>query len=144
MSEIQSLEHHRKYVPAYHFVASTVLLANLIWAGWSLFRSFSIGGVIALLTAFALLILFFYVRVFPLGVQDRLIVLEERMRLERLLPPDGRGRIGEFTKGQLVGMRFASDAELPELAMKVLDGGVSGREDIKKLIKEWRADTLRI
>jgi hypothetical protein len=78
-----------------------------------------------------------------LKVQDRVIRLEERLRFERMLPTDMHSRIGEFTTDQLVALRFASNAELPELARKVLDENVKGRKEIKRMIKTWRPDFLR-
>ena len=78
-----------------------------------------------------------------LKVQDRLIRMEERIRFERLLPAEMHARIGEFTIDQLVALRFASNAELPELARKVLDEKVQGRKEIKRMIKTWRPDYTR-
>jgi hypothetical protein len=76
-------------------------------------------------------------------VQDRVIRIEERLRLERVLPTDLQQRISEFTIEQLVGLRFASNAELPELARKVLDEKLNDRKAIKQLIKTWRPDFAR-
>ncbi|HEY8133949.1 MAG TPA: DUF6526 family protein, partial [Thermoanaerobaculia bacterium] len=76
--------------------------------------------------------------------QDRIIRLEETLRLQRCLPADLRGRIGELTPGQLIGLRFCSDEEVAELTRAVLGGELRGREDIKKRIKTWRPDTLRV
>jgi hypothetical protein len=86
----------------------------------------------------------FLARLFALGVQDRVIRLEERMRYQRLLPEDLKPRIGEFTINQLVSLRFASDAELPTLARKVLDGKMIERKAIKQMVQNWRADYQRI
>ena len=69
--------------------------------------------------------------------------LEERLRYERLLPADLQARSGEFTTGQFVSLRFASDAELPALARKVLDERLTKRKAIKQLIKSWKPDYLR-
>ena len=76
-------------------------------------------------------------------VQDRVIRLEMQLRLERLLSAEMRARIPEFTIGQLVSLRFASDAELPALARKVLDEKLEKRAEIKKLVTDWQADNLR-
>jgi len=115
--------------------------------GWSLYRwkisSFSLGGFESVVVAAALLVGFITVRVMALRVQDRVIRLEERLRCERVLPADLRPRVGEFTVNQLISLRFASDAELPALARKVLDEKMSERKPIKQLIKNWRADYLR-
>jgi uncharacterized membrane protein YheB (UPF0754 family) len=100
-------------------------------------------ALVGVLTAAALVLLAFHARLFALRVQDRVIRLEERMRLERLLPDDLKSRIGEFQTGQLVALRFACDAELPALARKVLNDKVTDRKAIKKMVGAWRADYLR-
>jgi hypothetical protein len=71
------------------------------------------------------------------------IRLEERLRYERVLPADLKPRIEEFTVSQLVALRFASDAELPGLARKVLDEKMNERKSIKQMVKNWRPDYLR-
>jgi hypothetical protein len=91
----------------------------------------------------AILVGFLFARLFALSVQDRVIRMEERQRCERLLPGDLQVRIVEFEPGQLVALRFASDAELPALARKVLDEKLKDRKAIKRLVKSWRADYLR-
>jgi hypothetical protein len=142
--EEQSYRNHRKTVPGFHFLTSGLLLLNFIWAVWRLFNGslpLADRGM-AVLLAVALLLQFTYVRFFPLRVQDRVIRLEERLRLAQLLPPDLVPRIGELTTGQLVGLRFASDEEVPELTRKALDEKLR-REEIKKLIRNWRPDRLR-
>ena len=78
-----------------------------------------------------------------LCVQDRVIRLEERQRLSMLLPDDLKPRIGEFTPKQLVGLRFACDAELPALARKVLNDKVTDVKVIKQMVQTWRPDHLR-
>jgi hypothetical protein len=144
----QSFANHTKYVPGYHYVASGILLLNL---GWSIYRLlWPLPGVpvwdrlIAVLVAVALGLLLWYSRIFPLKAQDRVIRLEETLRLERLLPADLRPRIGEIRPGQLVALRFASDEELPELTRAVLDGGLRDPKAIKQKIRGWRADYLRM
>jgi hypothetical protein len=76
-------------------------------------------------------------------VQDRVIRLEMLLRMQQMLPVDLRPRIGEFTVGQLVALRFASDAELPDLARKVLQDKVTDRKAIKQLVRDWQPDHLR-
>ncbi len=143
MSE-QNFSNHTKFVPAFHFFVLPVLLLNL---GSAVVRwkasLWSVGGAIWVLTSVALVVGFLTARLFALKVQDRVIRLEERLRYERLLPQDLQARFGEFTPGQLVSLRFASDAELPVLARKVLDEKIEGRKAIKQQIKSWRADHLR-
>jgi hypothetical protein len=94
--------------------------------------------------AIGVIMIALYARLFPLGVQDRVIRLEERMRMERRLPEEMKSRIGSFSTPQLIALRFASDEELPELARRVLDEGLTDRKVIKKAVKSWRADQQRI
>ncbi len=140
----QNLANHTRLFPPFHFFVLPVLLINL---GWSLYRwklaEFSLDGLIWVLTSAALLVGFVSVRIFALSVQDRVIRLEERLRYERLFPADLQPRIGEFTVSQLVSLRFASDAELPALARKVLDEKLNQRKAIKQLVKNWKPDYLR-
>ena len=96
------------------------------------------------LLAVGLMLLFFFARTFALGVQDRVIRLEERLRLDRILPDDLSPSINDYTTNQLVALRFASDDELPDLSRKILDEGISDRKTIKKMIINWRADHQRI
>ena len=140
----QTYANHRRFVPAFHFVTAGLLLLNFVWSIVVIFRHFSPTAVVNALTAVALVLLFVHIRGFAVGNQDRIIRLEMRLRLERLLPADLKGRIGEFTRGQLVGMRFASDAELPALAKQVLGDKTLGAEQIKKLIKDWQGDYHRV
>lgn len=139
----QNYENHRKFVPLYHFVAFPVLALNLLWSLYVVVTSFSMGSVVGVLLAVALVILFLYTRLFSLAVQDRVIRLEERLRLERLPPPEQRDVIQELTTEQLVGLRFASDGEVAELVTAVVEEGIRGREEIKKRVKHWHADHQR-
>ena len=140
----QNFENHSKFVPAFHFFVIPVATINF---GWQIYRwragGFSLGGFESILLAAALLIGFIYARLFALRVQDRVIRLEERLRCQRLLSADLQLRIAEFMAGQLVALRFASDAELPGLARKVLDEKLTERKAIKKLVKNWKPDYLR-
>ncbi len=140
----QNLANHRRIVPMYHIVLFFILVANFLWAGWLLYKHPSVGAGMSLLLAFGLGILFLYARTFALAAQDRLIRLEERMRFAEILPDDLKDRIGDLKEGQLIGLRFASDEEVPDLVRRVLDGKLTGREDIKKAIKTWRPDTYRV
>lgn len=139
----QKFENHVKLVPAFHFFILPFFLFNLIWSIARAFRAFSAESVISAVLALALLLLALYARMFALAVQDRVIRLEMRLRLQQLLPQDMRPRIPDFTVGQLVSLRFASDAELPGLARKVLDEKLTERKAIKKLIQNWQGDYQR-
>jgi hypothetical protein len=140
----QNFANHAKTVPAFHFFVLPVLFLNI---GWSVYRwktsLWSLDGAIWVLTSVAILMGFLLARMFALSVQDRVIRLEERLRCERLLPPDLQARLIEFEPAQLISLRFACDAELPALARKVLDEKMKDRKAIKQLVKNWRPDHLR-
>lgn len=140
----QNFANHGRVFPPFHFFVLPVMLINLFWTGyrWKV-TGFSWDGGERVLLALGLLLGFLSARMMVLTVQDRLIRLEERLRLERLLPAELRPRIGEFTVSQLVALRFASDAELPGLARKVIEEKISKRKAIKQLVKSWKADYLR-
>ena len=142
--ELQTADHHTKYVPRYHYWTFGLLLVNLVWAIIQLVRAPSVGGVIQIGLVVAIVLAATYARVFALGVQNRVIRLEERMRLAELLPADLRPRIGELRTGQLVALRFASDAELPELVRRVLTEQIRDKKLIKQLIRTWRPDYARV
>ncbi|MBI3933325.1 MAG: hypothetical protein HY316_01450 [Acidobacteria bacterium] len=139
----QTYENHVRIIPVFHMGLFGILLLNLGWSVYRLYRAFSFETVVGLLLAIGLLILFFCARIFALRVQDRVIRLEMRLRMEKLLPADLQLRILEFTPSQLVALRFASDAELPELARRVLTEKIEDRKTIKKMIKQWNPDYLR-
>lgn len=140
----QDFENHTKFVPLFHVYVLGVLALNFLWSlyHWKML-GFSLDGLVSILLASALVLLAFFARIFALTVQDRVIRLEERLRYERVLPGDLRPRVGELSLSQIVSMRFASDAELPALARKVLDEKLCDRKVIKQLIKNWKPDYLR-
>jgi hypothetical protein len=141
---VQTFENHTRYVPLYHFVLFGILMINLVWSVVRIVRHPSVDAAVALLIAFGLLILFFYARQFALTMQDRLIRLEMRLRLTKILPADLAQRIGELKVSQLIGLRFASNEELPELVRKVLAEGISDRTAIKRMVRTWQGDYLRV
>ncbi len=142
--DAQNFANHPKTVPLFHYFVIPALTLNFGWSIYGLAHGRHWAeGIIGVLTAAALLLLAFFARMFALTVQDRVIRLEERLRFERLLPEDLQARIPEFTVAQLVSLRFASDAELPALARKVLSDNLTDRKVIKQLVQNWRADHLR-
>jgi hypothetical protein len=143
MSETQSFQNHAKIFPPFHFVVLPILFLNFVWSVFRLIRVFSAASVLSLLVAFALLMLAFSARIMVLRVQDRVIRLEMRLRMQQVLPVDLRSKIGEFQVGQLVALRFAGDAELPDLSRKVLQDKITDRKAIKQLIRDWQPDNLR-
>jgi hypothetical protein len=138
----QTYANHMRIDPAYHYFTFGVLAINVLLRGWWAARAFSFAAAWDVLVAIALVVLFFRVRLYALRVQDRVIRLEERLRLGALLPEPLRGRIGELSPRQLVALRFACDSEVSELAAKAL-GGASPKE-IKQAVRSWRADTFRV
>ncbi len=152
MSEPQNFANHGKIVPAFHFFLMPVLFLNFASSVYLVHATARHAGgafpllhaILNLLLAVALIVLAFLARIFALGVQDRVIRLEERLRYQQLLPDDLKPRINEFTINQVVALRFASDAELSGLARKVLDSNLNNRKAIKQMIQNWRADYQRI
>ena len=144
----QSFANHRRFVPPYHFGIFAVLVINLLLACYKTYQAltseaaFGFAHVFSILMAVSLIGLFLYCRLFALAVQDRVIRLEERLRFAEILPDDLKGRVGELRRDQFVGLRFASDEEVPDLVRDALDNG-TGNEEIKKKIKNWRPDDLR-
>jgi hypothetical protein len=140
----QSFENHAKIVPAYHYWTSALLVFPTLWLGYRTITDFSADRVAVLALAVGVVLLGWYTRRFPIGVQDRVIRLEERLRLERLLSAELQARTHELTAKQLVALRFASDEELPDLVRTVLDQKIADRKEIKRQIRSWRADHQRI
>ena len=142
MAAQQSSENHAKVVPAYHYLTFGLIVANLVYRVDVAIRAFSLDAVMSLLLAVGVMMAAFWSRVFALRVQDRVIRLEMRLRLLKVAPAVAP-RLGEFTINQLCSLRFASDAELPALAERVLAERLDDRKAIKRMIKDWEADLLR-
>ncbi|MFN2635620.1 MAG: DUF6526 family protein [Gemmatimonadaceae bacterium] len=140
----QTLATHRRFIPIWHFFAIPVLLINVFVAGAQFARVRTTANGWAVIVAVALLIGIFMSRLMPLRAQDRIIRLEETTRLQRLLPADLRGRVSELSPSQLIAIRFAPDDEVPELTRRALNGELKNQGDIKRAIRDWRADHLRV
>jgi len=140
----QSYKTHRRYIPIYHFFVLPVVVLNAVVEIVRLVRSPTLYQAWLVLFALALAVFVNFPRYMAARVQDRVIRLEERMRLGRLLPEDLRGRIDEIRPSHLVALRFASDEELPDLARRCLEGELTRGEQIKKEIRTWRPDYLRM
>ena len=142
----QSYAHHTRWDPPFHFFILPVFLAAFIVALVHLVMHFNhhpLHGALLVLLALAALLAVFKIRLNALKVQDRVIRLEERLRLAALLPEPLRSRIPELTVGQLVALRFASDGEFVALAKRAADESMS-MKDIKMAVKSWRPDTHRV
>ena len=146
MSDAQSYAHHTRWDPLFHFFAIPVFAIAVIWSIVRLFRHFQlhpISSVLLVILLIAALVVVLKSRLNALKVQDRVIRLEERLRLASVLPQPLRSRIPELTEAQLIGLRFASDGELPGLVERALNEKLS-QDDIKKSIKSWRPDNFRV
>ena len=140
----QSFANHTRFDPAFHFFLAPVALANLIATIVHMVRFpnlLSAWLVVLAVTAVAGLL---KMRIYALKVQDRVIRLEERLRLSSLLSdPAARSKILELREAQLVALRFAPDEELPALVDQTLSSGLQPKQ-IKQNIRSWRADHFRI
>jgi hypothetical protein len=142
----QSFSNHTRLHPPYHFVTLTLLLANLIIGIVLIVLSLHTQLLLSLwisLIWVTLFLLAFLLRSYPLKVQDRVIRLEERLRLDALLPEPLRKRIPELTEAQLIALRFASDDEIPTLVATTLDKQLTNKQ-IKERIQSWRPDHFRV
>ena len=139
----QTFENHAKVDPAFHFfllpVGAFMLIASVVdlirQPGW-------MTGAHVIVVIWAIVAVL-RIRLYSLKVQDRVIRLEERLRLEKLLPEPLKSRIPELTEPQLIALRFASDAELPGLVEKTLSGNLNPKA-IKQSIRNWRPDYFRV
>lgn len=139
----QTYKTHRRFDPAYHFVGFPLYLLFLVISIAALWRTPSPITLGQLALALLLGILFLKIRLYALTVQDRLIRLEETLRMERLLPAELKARIPDLKRDQYVGLRFAADAELADRMREALAESLDG-EAIKKRIQTWRGDHLRV
>ena len=139
---VQNYDNHYRWLPLWHFFVLPIFAINVIVNLVQLAQGPSLGTVWNAVVAIALATAIFYARYMPLRVQDRAICLEESLRLERLLP-DRHFDIEKLTPDQLIGIRFASDAEVPRLFERVMSGELSTRDDIKRSVQHWRSDQLR-
>lgn len=140
----QSFASHHRWHPIFHFVAVPILAIHVIVKIVQAVRIPSLASAWEVIVWIALLISLVLARSYALKVQNRVIRLEERMRLQRCLPEELRGRIDELRTNQLIALRFCPDEELPEITREVLSGELRGRNAIKRRIRNWRADWLRV
>ncbi len=140
----QSYANHTRWHPPFHFFLAPGSILLLILTIVNVIRhAHRLDSWILLLMGILFFVAVFLIRLNPLRAQDRLIRLEERLRLRALLPAELTARIPELTERQLVALRFASDAEVTALVEKALAEKMQQR-DIKKAIVTWRADTFRV
>jgi hypothetical protein len=143
MAQEQDFKNHARFDPMFHgflTAGALILLGATIYA---LIQTPDWMGVVRLFGVLWLIVLMFKVRLYSLKVQDRLIRLEERLRLTELLPESARPRIAELSEPQLIALRFASDGEVGGLVAQALDGRWDQKQ-IKQAIKTWRPDFFRV
>ena len=143
MAESQNYANHARFYPLFHYFAAPVLILNLLHTIWRTIQRPSFDTLWGVVLAAGLVGTITAARLMALTVQDRVIRLEMRLRLNQLLSPDLQRSIGDLTPAQLIGLRFASDGELPDLVRRVLDGSLKTTKEIKKAVKNWQGDYLR-
>ena len=143
MAETLNYQNHVKRAPGWVNALYLILLVNIIWAGYGIYRSPSMDSVLGFAISLALVAIGFVSRTQTLTVQNRVIRLEERLRYKDVLPADVAARAATLPLAQIVALRFASDAELPALVNEALAGQLTTGKDIKLKVKDWQADHLR-
>ena len=143
MSEPQSFKSHARFDPPYHFFLTFVSIASIVIAVIYCVHHFCFYSVWLVVLSLAWLVMLFRLRTYPLKVQDRVIRLEERLRLQALAPAEWHTQIYRLTEDQLIALRFAADDEVVELAKQALEHNLN-RKQIKERIKSWRPDTWRV
>jgi hypothetical protein len=145
MSETtQNYSNHVRWHAPFHFVLLPILLLHLIWCTVRVFNSPGFESAEALLLAIGLAVMATLARNNALRAQDRVIRLEERLRFQRLLPADLAAKVSALPVGFIVALRFASDEELSELARQAVDHKFAKPRELKRAIKHWRGDYLRV
>ena len=139
----QTFANHKRNDPLFHLFMVPVAVISVIATAVRLVRFPSLGHGWLLVVAVAAMVAVFKIRFYALHVQDRVIRLEERLRLMTVLKDPLRSRIEELTGSQLIALRFASDAELARLVELALQEKLS-RAEIKKSVIDWRPDYSRI
>lgn len=140
---MQNYANHRRFNPLHHFVATPLASVAAIWGIWHFLAAPSQDTALLAVLGLGLAASTFAARVQALTVQDRVIRLEMALRCARVLPADLAARAHELTLRQIIALRFAGDAELPELTRKTLAGEFTNSRAIKQAIRDWQADYLR-
>lgn len=139
----QSFKNHARIDPPFHFILLTILVVNLVIVLCYTYRHLSIFTEWLVILSLGGFILLGKLRSYPMKVQDRVIRLEERLRLQALAPSEWHTQMNRLSEDQLIGLRFASDDEVVELAKQALEHNLT-RKQIKERIKDWRADYWRV
>jgi hypothetical protein len=143
MSKPQSLKNHARFDPFFHLFITTFYILNIVYASVHLHRQPSISSRWYLVLSIVVIVPILKLRIYPLKVQDRVIRLEERLRLQALAPQDWHAQIYRLSEDQLIALRFAGDDEVVALAKQALEHNLD-RKQIKERIRNWRADDWRV
>ncbi|MBY0496361.1 MAG: hypothetical protein K2Y23_19300 [Cyanobacteria bacterium] len=81
-------------------------------------------------------------RAYIVRLQDRIILLEMKVRAAEVLPAGQDAALAKLTKQQIVALRFAPDDELGPLLERAARENLAPK-DIKAAVKNWRADHYR-
>jgi hypothetical protein len=140
----QTFANHTRWQPWFHYFVAPVMLINFVWAVVLFVKTPDRNTGWWIVVSAALVVLATLVRQNSLRVQDRLIRLEEKLRYQQVLSPALCQQTSTLHPDQIVALRFAGDDELEELVGAVLAGKFSKNADLKRAIKNWRADTFRV
>jgi len=129
----------------FHIVLFFIIIVTLIGSCVNLYKSIGdhqrlYSAALLVAVNVSLVLIFFFVRIFPLKAQDRAIRAEENLRHFILT---GKPLDPRLTIRQIIGLRFASDQEFPALAQKAADEGLS-EDTIKRAVTNWRDDYYRV
>jgi Family of unknown function (DUF6526) len=142
-NEAQNLKNHARFDPLYHFLIAITLIVNVVYAIVNAVKHPTAGPLWFVVLSIVAFIAVLRMRQYPLKVQDRVIRMEERLRLQALAPVAWHAQIYRLSEHQLIALRFASDDEVVELAKQALEHNLT-RKQIKERIKNWRADDWRV
>jgi hypothetical protein len=140
----QNFSNHARWFPLYHFLVVPILWIYVVHTAIHLYRDFNFVHVAELIWVLAIATAAVTARMMAVKVQNRLIRLEMRLRLREVLPAPLVARIPELTVRQLIGLRFAGDAELPALVQRTLNGEFASAKAIKLAVTDWQPDHLRV
>jgi len=139
----QSFKNHARFDPPFHFFLTFIAMATIIIAIVYAVHHLCFYSIWLIVVSIAAFVALFKLRIYPLKVQDRVIRLEERLRLQALAPEEWHPQIYRLSEDQLIGLRFAADDEVVELAKQALEHNLN-RKQIKERIKDWRPDYWRV
>jgi hypothetical protein len=144
MAAPQTYKNHARFRPPFHFFVLPILLVNVGIKVKNLIHEPSLSSTWQVALALALFVGMLMARVMALTAQDRLIQLEQQLRLARILPPDLQDAVARLAPRHFIGLRFASNAEVPALIKRILAGELDKTNDIKKAVQDWQPDYLRV